>query len=111
MQVKPGLRAFAVHRGEMLHYQVAVTNTGTRPFHFAGSSCPVYIEQIEAGPEQVYVLNCRPAGTIACGATVVFAMQLRVPSSAPLRNTSLTWELAPKTYMAPFAPATLWVEP
>ncbi len=73
---------------------------------FAGSSCPVYIEQIEAGPEQVYVLNCRPADTIAAGATVVFAMQLRILATAPTEN-SLTWELAPKTYQPPFTGAAV----
>jgi hypothetical protein len=109
VQVKPGLRAFRVHRGELLRYQVAVTNTGRRSFRFAGSSCPVYVEQVVPGPQQVYVLNCRPAGTLPPGATVLFAMQLRIPANAPLRASSLTWELAPKTYQAPFAPAAVWV--
>ncbi len=109
VQVKPGLRAFHVHRGQLLRYEVAVTNTGRRSFRFAGSSCPVYIEQVVPGPQQVYVLNCRPAGTLGPGATVLFAMQLRIPSDARLGNTGLTWELAPKTYQAPFAPAAVWV--
>ena len=69
----------------------------------------MYIEQVVPGPQQVYVLNCRPAGTLAPGATVLFAMELRIPANAPLRNSSLTWELAPKTYQAPFAPAAVWV--
>jgi uncharacterized protein DUF4232 len=109
VQVKPGLRAFRVYRRELLRYEVAVTNTGRRVFRFAGSSCPMYIEQVVPGPQQVYVLNCRPAGTLAPGATVLFAMELRIPANAPLRNSSLTWELAPKTYQAPFAPAAVWV--
>jgi hypothetical protein len=109
--VKPNLRALRAHRGQLLHYQVAVTNVGSRPFRFAGSSCPDYIEQIIPGPSEAYVLNCRPAGTIAPGATVLFAMQLRVPANAPLRNTGLSWELAPTTYQAPFASAAVWVTP
>jgi Domain of unknown function (DUF4232) len=109
VQVKPGLRAFRAHRGELFHFEVAVSNTGRKAFRFSGSSCPVYIEQIVPGPAQVFVLNCRPAGTIAPGGTVVFEMQLRVPLRAPLRNTALSWELAPKTAEAPFAGAALWV--
>ena len=103
------LRAFRVYRGELLSYEVAVTNTGRRVFRFAGSSCPMYIEQVVPGPQQVYVLNCRPAGTLAPGATVLFEMELRIPANAALRNSSLTWELAPKTYQAPFASPAVWV--
>jgi Protein of unknown function (DUF4232) len=109
VRVKPGLRAFRVHRGELFRYEVAVTNTGRRAFRFAGSNCPVYIEQVVPGPRRVYVLNCRPAGTFAAGATVLFAMHLRIPAGAPLANTGLTWELAPRTSQAPFASAALWV--
>jgi hypothetical protein len=110
VHVKPGLRAFLARRGALLPYRVAVTNVGTRAFRFAGSTCPVYVEQLGAGPPQVYVLNCRPAGAIAAGATVVFAMQLRIPADAPFGIASLTWELAPRTYQAPFAPAAVWIE-
>jgi hypothetical protein len=111
VRVKPGLRAFRGQRGELLRYEVAVTNTGRRSFRFAGSSCPAYIEQVAAGLQQLYVLNCRPAGTLGPGATMRFAMQLRIPAHAPLGTTSLTWELAPKTYQAPFASAAVWVTP
>lgn len=38
--VKPGLRAFRVHRGELFRYEVALTNTGATPFRFASTSCP-----------------------------------------------------------------------
>lgn len=111
VRVKPGLRAFRVHRGELLHYLVALTNTGRSAFRFAPASCPVYIEQLEPAAPQVYVLNCRPAPTIAPRATVLFAMQIRVPDTAPTRVASLTWELAPRTYVAPFATAALSVSP
>ena len=30
---------------------------------------------------------------------------------ARLGDNSLTWELAPRTYAAPFAPAAVWVVP
>jgi hypothetical protein len=55
------------------------------------------------------VLNCRPVGTIAPRATVLFAMQISVPAAGRLGIGTLTWQLAPKTYQAPFAPAALWV--
>jgi hypothetical protein len=111
VRIKPGLRAFRVHRGDQLRYDVAVTNTSAQPFRFASTSCPGYIEQFATEPGQVYVLNCRAVRTIAAGQTVLFAMQLRVPADARLGNNSLTWELAPKTYDAPFASAALWVVP
>jgi hypothetical protein len=60
---------------------------------------------------QAYVLNCRPVERIASGATALFAMEVRVPAAARLGIGSLTWELAPKTYAAPFAPVALWVVP
>lgn len=111
VRVKPGLSAFRVHRGEELRYDVAVTNTGATPFRFATTGCPSYIEQFANEPAQVYVLNCRPVRAIASGRAVLFAMRLRVPVDARLGINSLTWELAPKTYDAPFAPAALWVVP
>jgi hypothetical protein len=111
VQVKPGLRAFRVHRGELLRYEVGVTNTGRSVFRFAPSSCPVYIEELMPSAPQAYVLNCRPVERIASGATALFAMEVRVPAAARLGIGSLTWELAPKTYAAPFAPVALWVVP
>ena len=110
VQVKPGLRAFRVRPGELFRYEVAVTNTSTTTFRFAPSSCPAYIEQLAPAPPQAYVLNCRPVGTIEPGATVRFAMQLRIPAGTRAGNQSLTFQLAPKTFAAPFAPAALWVE-
>jgi hypothetical protein len=109
VQVKPGLTAIRVHRGELLRYKVAVTNTSRTAFRFAPSSCPVYIEELALSSPQVYVLNCRRVGTIAPRATVLFAMQIRVPATVRFGIGSLTWQLAPKTYQAPFAPAALWV--
>jgi hypothetical protein len=109
--VKPGLRAFRVHRGAELRYTVSVTNTGDRAFRFAPSSCPVYIESLPPGVPEAYVLNCRPVGVIAAHATARFAMRIRIPARARVGNNSLTWELAPRTYLAPFAPAAVWVVP
>lgn len=110
VEIKPGLRAFRVRRGELLHYRVALTNTSSKPFWFAHTSCPVYIEQIIPAAPLAYVLNCRPVTEIAPHGSVLFAMQIPIPADSRLGNNSLTWELAPKTYEAPFAPAALWVD-
>jgi hypothetical protein len=109
--VKPGLRAFRVRRGTVLRYTVSVTNTGDHPFRFARASCPVYVESLPPGLPEAYVLNCRPVSAIAAHATALFAMRIRIPARARIGNNSLTWELAPKTYLAPFAPAAVWVVP
>ena len=111
VQVKPGVRAFTVHRGQLFGYVVTVTNTGSAPSRFARSSCPSYIEEVVPAPEQVYVLNCRAVPAIAPGATVRFAMEIRVPATQRLGVTALSWELAPKTYSPPFTSATLSVLP
>jgi len=109
VKIKPGLRAFRARRGELLHFRVALTNTGNRPFRFARTSCPIYIEQMLPAPAQPYVLNCRPVAPIAPHRSVLFEMQIPIPANARLGNNSLTWELAPKTHEAPFAPAAVWV--
>jgi hypothetical protein len=111
VQVKRGLRAFRVHRGERFSYDVAVTNIGADTFRFAPSSCPTYLQQFGIAPARAYVLNCRPAGSVAPRRTVLFEMRLTIPAAERLGNTSLTWQLAPKTYEAPFTPAALWVVP
>lgn len=107
--VKPGLRAFRARRGRTLDYRVSLTNTGRRPYRFRGSSCPTYIESLAPASPEAYVLNCRPVGAIAPGARVLFEMRIAVPANARHGNTGLTWQLAPKTYNAPFASAAVWV--
>jgi hypothetical protein len=109
--LKPGLRAFAVRRAQLLHFAVAVTNTGRTSFHFALTSCPSYVEQVASAAAEVYILNCRPVSSIAAGRTVVFAMRIGVPKHTHLGNNSLTWELAPRTYSPPFTSAALAVKP
>ncbi len=107
--VKPGLRAFRIRRGALLPFRVAVTNGGKTVFHFARSSCPVYIEELSPAAPHAYVLNCRPVGSISPHETVLFEMRTEIPAGARLGNNSLTWELAPKTDEAPFASAAVWV--
>lgn len=111
VRVKPGLRAFRIRRGEVLRFRVAVTNTGKTPFRFAPSSCPVYIEQLDSRIARPYVLNCRSAGRIAPRRTVLFDMQFPIPARTRLGLNDVTWELAPKTFDAPFVPVDVWVVP
>ena len=94
-----------------MRYDVAVTNTGSGVFRFARSSCPIYVEALSPSSPHAFVLNCRPVGAIASHATVLFAMLIPIPRDVRLGNTSLTWQLAPRTYLAPFAPAAVWVAP
>lgn len=101
----PSLRARA---GELLRYKVALTNSSRRPFRFR--SCPAYAEQIAPrGRPQLYLLNCRPAGTLRPGEQAIFAMVVRVPATAPSGPNGLSWQLAPKTYLPPFASARVLV--
>ena len=99
VEVKPGL---------LLHFVVALTNTGSKPFSF-GSRCPVYEESLGRRQDHAYVLNCRPAGPIAPHGTLRFAMRLRVPEPSRSGHNVLTWELAPTTYLAPNASADVRV--
>jgi hypothetical protein len=103
-----GTRPFRVRRATVLHFVVALTNTGAKRFSF-GSTCPVYEESLGRTHDHAYVLNCRPAGSISPHRTVRFAMQLRVPAPARSGDNLLTWELAPTTYLAPNASADVRV--
>jgi hypothetical protein len=98
---KPGLLAFRARRGGELRYVVALTNVSRRPFRFG--RCPAF-RQTWGGP---YVLNCRPVGAIEPQETVRFQMILRIPRDEPLGVTGISWILARKTYLPPFATAAL----
>jgi hypothetical protein len=112
LPVKRGLRAFRVARRRTLRYLVALTNTGTRVFRFARSSCPAYVQQlVPSVSPQAYVLNCRPAAPVEPGLTLRFEMLMRIPADAQLGNGGLSWELAPRTYEPPFATAAVVVTP
>src|SRR5205085_2085193 len=54
-----GAAAFRVRRGELLHYRVALTNTGKTWFRFAHKSCRTYIEQMLPAPTQPCVPTAR----------------------------------------------------
>jgi hypothetical protein len=96
-------------RGRSAVYHVALTNNSSRPFHF-GASCPIYAEG--TGPDQpveLHVLNCHPVGTMRPGSRVVFEMRIRIPPGLRPGRHALTWELAPASYLPPFAGGTIVV--
>jgi hypothetical protein len=102
--------AFLARPGETSTYAVALTNTSEQPFRF-GAPCPVYVVALTPGRVASYVLNCQPVPEIAPHATVRFEMRLPVPPGQTLGRATLSWELAPQTYLAPYADASVAVVP
>lgn len=90
-------------RGSTAVYHVALTNTSSRPFRF-GAICPVYVEGTELDqPFERHVLNCRPVGTMRPNSRVVLEMRILVPRDLRPGRHALTWQLAPASYLPPFA--------
>jgi hypothetical protein len=98
---------FRVPAGRPFHYEVALRNVSKRPFRF--NTCPTYAEGLASTLRgERYVLNCRPAGTLAPGERALFEMVLHIPADAPAGNNGLSWELGEKTYQpSPFASAEI----
>jgi uncharacterized protein DUF4232 len=91
------------HPGQLALYYVALTNTSSRPFHFP-KNCPIYAEGTGLGQRvELHVLNCDPVATIQPGSEVVFEMRIRVPHDLKPGLHALTWQLAPASYLPPFA--------
>jgi hypothetical protein len=72
-----GRVVFHVRLNSVLHYEVALVNTSSKPFRF--DRCPVYVQEL--GRKDVRVLNCESVGAIPPKGRVVFAMQLHVRGS------------------------------
>jgi hypothetical protein len=83
----------AAHPGDWIDYTVALTNQSGHTFRF-GRTCPRFMEGFDAGPLEVYVLNCHGVGQVAPGQSLRFAMRIRVPLH-PADLGSLRWVLAP----------------
>ena len=101
---------YRVARGTTLHYQVALENQTGFPYRFR--QCPVYVEQLGTPDnilkgrgivKEVHYLNCRGV-VVKAYSSVTFAMQLHVPKTLR-RGFLLEWQLDPRSYSAPFAPA------
>jgi hypothetical protein len=97
-------------RGAILRFRVVLKNASHTPARF--DRCPAYIEQlVPNGSIEAYELNCRAAGSIAPGKSVAFAMQVRVPKSAPLGGNGLFWELDPFGARIPSVHARVTIDP
>jgi Protein of unknown function (DUF4232) len=85
----------SVTAGSVLGYTVTLQNTGSQPFAFP-TACPVYLEwasdSARAFAKEPHLLNCRPAGTIAPGRSVRFAMQIPVPAGTQPGPYELRWQ-------------------
>ena len=102
---------YDVVRGSTLRYRVTMRNTSRRPYRFV--QCPVYVEELGTAKallagrdiaKEIHFLNCGSVGAIAPGASVTFAMEIRVPLTLKAADL-LEWQLAPRAYSAPWAPA------
>ncbi len=103
----------SVRPGGVLHYVVALTNTGNQAVRL--SPCPSYYEKI--GPflgdtpqtaVPTYQLNCAIA-SIAPGATVRFAMELAIPATIPPGPENLEWGWLPPLAAQPPPPQATFV--
>lgn len=96
----------AARRGTVAVFHIELTNTSPRAFAF-GKPCPLFVETLNVKPSHVELhrLNCRAAGTIGPGKTIVFEMHVRVPTDAARGSASFTWSLAPVSVNSPFAGA------
>jgi hypothetical protein len=99
----PSLRVGA---GEVLRYEIALTNVSRRRFRFR--DCPTYVQRLDRRTE-LYILNCRPVGVLRPRETARFAMRLRVARDARVGQTGVFWLLGPKTYLPPTAVAFVLV--
>jgi hypothetical protein len=79
-----------VARGSTVDYVVTLTNPG--PAAVRLDPCPIYMEEVVKNVG-FYRLNCAVA-EIAPGASVRFAMRLRVSAETPTGPTHLLWRLA-----------------
>ncbi len=80
-------------RGQLVTYTVELRNPNQQATIGFGR-CPVFGELLApGGAAERHPLNCAGAQPIPPGGTLRFAMQVRVPSSAPLGPNGLFWAL------------------
>jgi uncharacterized protein DUF4232 len=77
--------------GTTLVYRVRLRNASGRPFRFPW--CPLFNERIRPQKGRFYMLDCRPAGTIGPGKSVVFVMQLALSPHLRPGTRTLDWRL------------------
>jgi hypothetical protein len=95
-------------RGQVARFAVRLTNMSATEVHF--DHCPLVAEDLApSGQPEVHQLNCRSAGSIPPGGSLIFEMQIHVPASAPLGKNGLFWELDPTGAQYPEAVSGLVV--
>ncbi|MBV9450267.1 MAG: DUF4232 domain-containing protein [Streptosporangiaceae bacterium] len=89
----PGF-SLTAKRGQVARFIIRLQNASPIAVRFGG--CPLLAEALApSGQTEIHRLNCRPAGAILPGHSLLFDMRVRVPSSAPLGKNGLFWELDP----------------
>ena len=78
-------------RGTTLVYRVRLRNESGRPFRFPW--CPLFNERVGLHKGRFYKLDCRPAGTIEPGKSVVFVMHFPLSPHFRPGTRTLVWEL------------------
>jgi uncharacterized protein DUF4232 len=94
------VNAHPTPRGTTAHFGVRLANVSGAPVPF--ERCPLFVEALapSAGPE-AHQLNCAAATAIPPGGSLTFDMRIQVPTSAPLGNNGLFWELDPTGAQGP----------
>lgn len=87
-------------RGSTAHFGVRLANVSRATVTF--ERCPLFVEELApaAGPA-AYQLNCAAATPIPPGGSLTFEMHIQVPTTAPLGNNGLFWELDPTGAQGP----------
>ena len=88
--------------GHSLRYQVVLTNRSTAAVDFA-RTCAAYTESLAGGSGvapilkvvEQFQLNCAAAGKLRPGHSIIFAMDLATPATAPHVLAYLDWGLIP----------------
>jgi hypothetical protein len=83
----------AVRAGETLRYTVTLYNPTATDVSL--TNCPSYTETLGYPNNRSlsFVLNCDRVTVIPSGATVVYAMELKVPADAATGTTKFSWRL------------------
>jgi hypothetical protein len=96
-------------RGGILRFRVVLKNLSKTTARF--NDCPAYVTQLApSGGVQVYNLNCAAAHPLRPGGSEVFAIELRVPKTAPIGANGLFWELDPWGIQGPQLHARVTIE-
>lgn len=81
-------------RGHVARFVIRLQNMSPVTVRF--DRCPLMAEVLApSGRTEVHQLNCRSAGPIPPGRSLLFEMRIDVPPGAPLGKNGLLWELDP----------------